>query len=210
MDGSKKGFMSGLQTTSNSNDGLPLRSVPRTGCVGHCGNPRLKGGRKKSTSVSWLSFRTGFGRVNQLTANTNVLCLGDKEVSDAASCKERPQRPENLCEENGDGVSIKDANWASDQKCDQHHKGLALTGVDHLRRPKNAMGVLSGRGCTMSELSSSTRRRFGWVWEFRGQCRERYFRPAVSSRAFLMSTPSKPTTAASTTSAPGVSPVRPS
>lgn len=43
-DGSIKGFMSGLQTTSNSNDVLPLRSVPRTGCVGHCGNPRLMGG----------------------------------------------------------------------------------------------------------------------------------------------------------------------
>jgi len=90
MDGSKKGFMSGLQTTSNSNDVLPLRSVLRTDCVGHCGNPRLKGGRKKNTSVSWLGFRTGFGRVKQLTANSNVLRLGDEEVSDAASCKERP------------------------------------------------------------------------------------------------------------------------
>jgi hypothetical protein len=48
----ENGFMSGLQTTSNSNDVLPLRSVPRTGYVGHCGNPRLKGGRKMSTSVS--------------------------------------------------------------------------------------------------------------------------------------------------------------
>ena len=45
-----------LQTAFNSNDVLPLRSVPRTGCVGHCGNLRLKRGRKEkeSASVSWL------------------------------------------------------------------------------------------------------------------------------------------------------------
>jgi hypothetical protein len=160
MDGSKKGFMSGLQKTSNSNDVLPLRSVPRTGCVGRCGNPRLKGGRKRA-SVTWLSFRKGFGRVKQLTANRGVLCLGDEEISDATSCKERPQRPENLCEKNGNRVSIKDANWASDHECNQHHKGLALTGVGHLRRPKNAMDVLRGCGCfTMSELSSTVG---GWV-----------------------------------------------
>src|SRR6267154_4449041 len=107
----EEGFMSGLRTTSNSNDVLLLQSVPRTGCVGHCGNPRLKGGRKRARGVSWLSFRTGFGWVRQLTANSSVLCLGDEEVSDAASCKERPQRPENLCEKNGNCVSIKDANW---------------------------------------------------------------------------------------------------
>jgi hypothetical protein len=59
----KKGFYvrmrkrrKGLQTAFNSNDVLPLRSVPRTGCVGHCGNLRLKRGRKEkeSASVSWL------------------------------------------------------------------------------------------------------------------------------------------------------------
>jgi hypothetical protein len=153
---SEKGFMSGLQTTSYSNDVLPLRSVPRTGCVGHCGNPRLKGGRKMSTGVSWLSFRTSFGRVMQLTANSKVLRLGDEEVSDAASRKERPQGPENLYKKNGDRMRIKDENWASDHKCNQYHKNLALTGVGHFRRPKNAMNVLKGRGClTMSELSST-------------------------------------------------------
>jgi hypothetical protein len=49
----KKGFYvrmrkrrKGLQTTFNSNDVPPLRSVPRTGCVGHCGNLRLKKGEE--------------------------------------------------------------------------------------------------------------------------------------------------------------------
>jgi len=43
----------------------------------------------------------------------------------------------------------------------KRHRSLALTGVGHFRRPKNAMGVLRGCGCfTMSELSSTVG---GWV-----------------------------------------------
>lgn len=58
-------------------------------------------------------------------------------------------------------MSIKEANWESDHKCNQHHKSLALTGVGHLRRPKNAMCVLRGCGSfMMSELSSTVG---GWV-----------------------------------------------
>lgn len=116
---------------------------------------------KKDHECQLTEFSDGF-RISQLTANSNVLRLGDEEVSDAARCKERPQRPENLCEKNGSRVSTKDTNWVSDHECDQHHKSLALTGVGHLRRPKNAMAVLRGRGCfRMSELSSSTVG--GWV-----------------------------------------------
>jgi hypothetical protein len=112
--------MSGLQTTSNSNDVLPLRSVPRRGCVGHRGNPRLKGGRsqergeKKEHECQLAEFSDEFGRVKQLTANSSVLHLGYEEVSDAASCKERPQRPEDLWEKNGEQGECKNANWASE------------------------------------------------------------------------------------------------
>ena len=53
--------------------------------------------------MSWLFPN----RVKQLTANSHVLCLGDEEVGDAASCEERPQRPENLCEKNGNMVRIR-------------------------------------------------------------------------------------------------------
>ena len=78
----------------------------------------------------------------KLTANRDVLRLGDEEVSDAAGCKERPQRPENLCEKNEKRVSIKDAIGQVTTSAINITETFALTGVDHLRRPKNAMGVL--------------------------------------------------------------------
>jgi hypothetical protein len=68
-----------------------------------------------SSSVSWH-----VGLVKRLTANSHVLCLGHEVVGDATRCEERPQRPENLCEKNGNKVSTKDANWASDHECNQH------------------------------------------------------------------------------------------
>jgi hypothetical protein len=107
-------------------------------------------------------------------------------------------------------VSIKGANLASDYEYNQHHESLALTGVDHLRRPKNAMGVLRGCGCfTMSELSSTVG---GWVGcgNFGANAEGGISGPHCAGRALepmlSPSTPSKPT-AAPTTFAPGVSPV---
>ncbi len=213
--------MSGLQTTSNSNDALPLRSVPRTGCVGHCGNPRLKGGRsqergeKKEHERQLAEFSDGFGRVKQLTANSSILRLGYEEVSDAARCKERPQRPKDLCEKNGKQGEYKDTNRASDHGCNKHYpavKILELTGVDHLRRPKNAMDVLRGCECVrMSELSSTVS---GWdagVGNLGADAAGGIPGPRCAVEPWIPmlspSTPSKPTAAASTTFAPGVSPL---
>lgn len=72
LTGRKRVLCQDYRTTSNSNVLLPLRSVPRTGCVGHCGNPRLKGGRKKERECQLVEFSDGSNN-SQRTATSCAL-----------------------------------------------------------------------------------------------------------------------------------------
>lgn len=86
-----------LQVSTHPSGAPPLQSVLRTGCAGHCGNLRLYTKNPEKKSVSWQVTEY----MKQRTANSDVLRFGDKEVCDATSSKEGPQRPENLENKSG-------------------------------------------------------------------------------------------------------------
>ncbi len=144
------------------------------------------------------------------TANPEVLRLGDEVVGDAASNEEGPQRPENLSKSGGESERHDtEPGQATTSAMNRPAaiENLGLTGVDHLRRPKNAMdewddasGVFrDGRRCAWVALECGNFGAHRPIAAFPALC-ELTLTQMLSSL-----TPSKTTAAASSTSfAPGV------